>query len=54
VLAAFLGFTAAFLGAAVLGSAFLGFALVVVAGGSQGAFVTGWVMGLGVGEGVLV
>jgi hypothetical protein len=56
VLAAFLGFTAAFLGAAdVLGSAFQGFAffLVAVTGVRLVALVTGWGMGLGVGEGVL-
>jgi hypothetical protein len=55
--ATFLGFTAAFLGAAeVLGSAFSGFAffLVAVAGGSFGALVTGWGLGLGVGEVVLI
>jgi hypothetical protein len=48
--------TAAFLGAAdVLGSAFSGFAffIVVVTGGSLGAFVTVWGFRLGVGEGVL-
>jgi hypothetical protein len=48
-LAAFLGVTAAFLGAAdVLASAFSVFAffIVVVTGGSLGAFVTGWGMGL--------
>jgi hypothetical protein len=49
VLAAFLGFTADFLGAAdVLGFAFSGFAffLVAVTGDSLGALVTGWGMGL--------
>jgi hypothetical protein len=53
IVAAFLGFTATFLGAAeVLRSAFSGFAffLVAVTGGGLGALVTGWVMGLGVGE----
>ena len=57
-LAAFLGFTAAFLGAnVVLGSAFSGFALlsVAVTWDSLGALVTGWEMGLGgVERGALV
>ena len=48
-LAAFLCFTAAFLGAdAVLGSAFSGFIFLteVVSWGSLGALVTGWGVGL--------